>query len=88
MPAGNPCLAISSSRLGALLLSLALNPSARWETGLIEAWLIVQGGGLGIFGGTVTLESCNIHDNTASNVSLLLSVALNPSAPSPPGELA
>ena len=43
-------------------------PSPRWDFHMFGACLCLQGGGVAVWGGTVTFSSCTITGNTASHV--------------------
>ena len=43
-------------------------PLPRWDFHMFCACLCLQGGGVAVWGGTVTLSSCTITGNTAGNV--------------------
>jgi hypothetical protein len=45
----------------------AIFPSPQWETHMFHA-LCLQGGGVAVMGGTVTISSCTISGNTAGVV--------------------
>ena len=65
-----------------LLLCSALNPSAPLGDLLKTVLLLfVQGGGLAILGGTVTLNSCNIYNNEATSVSVATLLCLKSQRP-------
>ena len=64
----HPCPQTHFSSLAIFGISIAPDGVPAFLTMVYARALCLQGGGVAVVGGTVTFQSCEIHDNTAVNV--------------------